>query len=67
MENEATFIILKELAGNPPPKLNAIQAFLAPHTNLLADVWVAAWVMTSLVVLWRLWYEYQAHRKGGRT
>ncbi len=62
MEGEATFIILKELAGNPPPKLSALQTFLAPHTGLLADLWVAAWVMTALVVLWRAWYEHRARK-----
>ena len=57
-----TFIILKELAGNPPPRLNAIQEFLVPYTELLVQFWVAVWVVTILTLLWVLWYEYKKQR-----
>ncbi len=60
----STLIVLKELAGNPPPQLNAIQEFLTPHVGLLTDIWISAFVMTIIVLLVKLWSEYKKQKDG---
>ncbi len=61
------FIILKELAGNPPPRLNAVQKLLAPHIDLLTELWASAWVMTVIVLCVILWAEYRNQKNPGKN
>ncbi len=61
-----TMIVLKELAGNPPPRLNDIQELLVPHVELLTNFWIAVWIMTVIVLLAMLWLEYKKHRSDTR-
>ncbi len=64
MEQElAPLIVLKELAGNPRPELNAIQQLLAPHTEFLVTLWISVWVMTAIILVALFVREYMEHRK----
>jgi hypothetical protein len=56
-------IVLKELVGNTPVQLDALQQFLLPFAWLIHDFWVSVWVMTLLVVLVKLAFEYREHRR----
>ncbi len=63
MENgTTTLIVLKELAGNPPPHLNAIQELLAPHVGLLTTLWISVWITTAAVLLVQPWHAYKEHK-----
>ena len=62
MEPEPTLIVIKELAGNPPPHLNMIQKFLAPYTESLVTFWISVWIMTAIVLFVFYIREYRAHR-----
>lgn len=63
MENgTTTLIVLKELAGNPPPHLNAIQELLLPHVGFLTTVWISVWITTAIVLLAKVWYEYREYK-----
>ena len=63
MENgTTTLIVLKELAGNPPPHLNAIQKLLVPHVEFLTAFWISVWILTAIVLLVQLWYAYKEHK-----
>ncbi|MSU74712.1 hypothetical protein EXS57_02955 [Candidatus Kaiserbacteria bacterium] len=57
-----TMIVLKELAGNPPPRLNDLQELLVPHVEFITDIWVTAFVITTIVLCAKLWLEYKKHR-----
>jgi hypothetical protein len=59
----SSFIVLKALAGNDAPSLNAFQSFLAPHAELLSHAWFSVWCMTAIVVLVKLVREYVDHRR----
>ncbi len=61
-----TFIVLKELAGNPPPQLNAIQKMLAPHIELLTTLWISIWVVTAIVLVVKLRNEYKYQKNEDR-
>jgi hypothetical protein len=69
MENATTtYIVLKELYGNPPPQLGAIQEILVPHLDFLTSAWISIWVVTAVIVLLRLIHEYRTHtRTGGES
>lgn len=58
-----TLIVLKELAGNPPPQLNTIQKILAPHIDLLTNVWISVWIVTAIVLFLQLIHAYKNHRR----
>lgn len=60
---DAPYIVLKELAGNAPPKLNAIQEVLAPHVYLLTNIWISVWIMTAILVCVHVWKEYREQRR----
>ena len=60
----SSYIVLKELAGNPPPELNTIQKILAPHSVALAHMWIALWVATALVLVYRVAREYNDEHHG---
>ncbi len=64
MEATTTYIILKELAGNAPPELNALQQLLAPHIDFLSEVWISVWIMTGIVLVAKLWHEYKKQKRG---
>lgn len=49
-----TLIALKEIAGNPPATLNALQLFLVPYTRTIMIFWAAVWCTTFVIVLWKL-------------
>ena len=63
----ATSIVLKELAGNPPPHLNAIQTFLAPHVGFLTTLWISLWVLTAIALVIKLMYEYKEQKNKGNN
>lgn len=56
-----TLIVLKELAGNPPPELNAMQELLLPYTDVLTMFWISVWIVTAALVARHAWYEYKKH------
>ena len=58
--NEATttYIVLKELTGNPPPQFGQLQQFLAPHVNLLVAFWQVVWLVTAIAMIILLAREY---------
>ncbi len=66
MEKDAPYIVLKELAGNAPPELNAIQEILAPHVFFLTNVWISVCIMTAIVVCVHVWNEYRSQGKQSR-
>jgi hypothetical protein len=57
-----TYIILRELAGNPPPQLNAIQLLLAPHIDTITALWTAAWITMLAIMCRQVWHAYKAHK-----
>ena len=59
-------IVLKELRGNAPTHLDPIQQALAPHVQLLINIWIAIWCVTAVFILVKLGREYLAHRKKER-
>lgn len=54
-----TFIVLKELAGHPSPKLDTLQTFLMDHMASAQSFWFAVWAVTAAVLIAKLWYEYK--------
>lgn len=60
---DSSYIVLKELAGNAPPTLNPIQAFMAPHVHAIIQFWIAVWFFTAFVVLFHLVLEYRRSRR----
>lgn len=60
--NDAPLIVLKELAGNPPPHLNALQQLFAPHVETLISLWIALWIMTAFVLIGIYVNAYREHR-----
>ena len=60
----STIITLKELAGHPLPHLDPLQHFLAQNISLATSFWFAVWVMTGVVLLWKLWDEYREQKEG---
>lgn len=52
-------IELKQNAGNAPTSLDPLQQFLAPHVDTLIAFWFSVWVITAIVLLVKLWYEYK--------
>jgi len=56
------YVVLKELAGNAPPSLDALQQFFAPHAHALIVFWTAVWIFTAFVVIAKLIREYRASR-----
>ena len=47
-------ITLKVLSGNPPASLYPMQQALVPYADALTALWLAAWVMTSVVIVVKL-------------
>ncbi len=52
-------IVLKELAGHMPTRLDPLQQFLDTHITIVTDLWISAWIITALVLLVNLWREYK--------
>lgn len=50
MTPTTTIIALKELTGNHPPVLDALQKFLLPHVDALIMGWRIIWVLTLVTV-----------------
>ena len=57
------FIVLKELNGNTPPQLNALQKFLEPHVEEIVALWVILWCATALIMLSMLIRSYVQQTK----
>ena len=55
MDPELPLIVLKELAGNDAPSLNAIQHAFLPHLGGLMNMWWAIWFLTLIVVIRYVW------------
>ncbi len=59
---EQPLIVLKQLTGNAPPTLSALQSMLVPHVELLTEIWVSVWITTAGVLLWKLFKAYREQR-----
>ena len=53
----AKLIELKELAGNDPAQLNALQRLFSPHIEILETMWLALWCTILVIVLLHLFKE----------
>jgi len=62
MPSDAPIIVLKELAGNPLPRLNALQEMLVPFLQPLASFWISMWIMTALALCFVYVQAYLSHR-----
>lgn len=62
----APYVVLKELAGNPPPQWNALQEVLAPHISLLASFWISVWIMTAVVLAAKFWHAYKQYKNNSK-
>ncbi len=62
MEATTTYIVLRELAGNSPNSLNAVQMLLEPHIDLLVMLWRVAWICTAVTVIAIYAQAYRRHR-----
>jgi hypothetical protein len=52
MNDQASFIVLKDLYGNAPTLLSPLQEFLSRHLDLLTNAWISAWIVTGAVLIW---------------
>jgi hypothetical protein len=59
---DAPIIVLKELAGNPLPRLNALQEALVPFLQPLTSFWISVWIMTAFTLCFIYIQAYLAHR-----
>ena len=60
--DDAPLIVLKELAGNPVPELDELQAFFAPYSEHLTTFWISVWVMTAIILIVMYLDAYKTHR-----
>ncbi len=52
-------IILKELAGNQPASLNAVQVMFADHADTLTIFWFFMWCVTVIILIAYTVREYK--------
>lgn len=62
MDTSLPVIALKQLAGNEPTFLYPLQEFLLPYVDALSHAWLLVWVLTAIVLTYRLVREYQRTR-----
>ena len=60
----SSYLVLKELAGHMPAQLSPLQLFIGDHIDLFTRMWFSVWAMTAIVLLYKLWREYQTQRHG---
>jgi len=62
MEHGTTYIVLTELAGNPPPHLGVLQEFLLMHADVCIIMWRVAWFVTAVILFLILVRQYFQRR-----
>ena len=48
------YIVLKELAGNPPPELGTLQTMIYPHAGTIMGGWILLWTLVAWYMLTKL-------------
>lgn len=61
MNISSQLIVLREIRGNDPVQLGAVQQWLLPYAHQIVVFWSAVGIIAACVALYALYREIRAH------